>query len=175
MNRRVSGFSLVEVSLAMAIASIALVTLLAMLPQGMDTMREAGDEAIEARIHQQILSELQMSSFDNLDDYNNVKFFFDAQGEVLGDSMPGSSTGGDAEGSFEHIYTARIRIPESNISFDGGNEVNDTVRSVIMDVAAVTGLGEDFDWDDPAFRNLVSSYQTNVVKMGRDFDGISGE
>jgi len=185
MNRKKTdlnkGFSLIEVTIAMAIASVALVTLIGMLPQGMDTMREAGDMAIEARIHQQILSEIQMADFDRLDDYDQMEVYYDTQGEELGSTKGGNSS---AKGSFDHIYSARVSVPSqsggttpqsvgassfSGVSFDGNNGVNERLRVVIMEIAAVGGRGSDFDWDADANRSMISTYQTFVVDMGQDF------
>jgi len=64
-TRSIRGFSLIEVTIAMAIAAVALVTLLGLIPQGMETMREAGDQAIMGRIHQQILNEIQLTPFED--------------------------------------------------------------------------------------------------------------
>lgn len=177
------GFSLVEVTIAMAIAAVALVTLIGMLPQGMDTMREAGDMAIEARIHQQILSEMQMASFDKMSSYDGVEFFYDAQGEELGDTMSGSDS--DARGSFEHIYSARATVPEvsggplpgsvgggnfQGVSFDQNSGTSDRLRMVLIEVAAVGGRAGNFDWDDPVNHPLISTYRTYVADMGKDYN-----
>lgn len=176
------GFSLIEVTIAMAIASVALVTLVGLLPQGMDTMREAGDMAIEARIHQQLLGEIQMADFDRLDSYDGVEVYYDIQGEELGSTAPGGSA--SAKGSFDHIYSARISVPSQSggqvpksvggdtftgVSFDGNSNVNERLRVVIMEVAAVGGRAASFDWDDDANRSMISTYQTFVVDMGQDF------
>ena len=48
----VAGFSLIEVTISIAITAVALVALMGMLPAGMKTMREATDRAVETRIHQ---------------------------------------------------------------------------------------------------------------------------
>lgn len=167
----------------MAIAAVALVTLIGMIPQGMDTMREAGDMAIEARIHQQILSEIQMADFDRLDDYDGVEFYYDDQGEELGDSRGGG--GSDAKGSFEHIYSARATVPGqaggsmppsvgggsfSGVSFDQNNETNERLRVVVIEVAAVGGRAADFDWNDSTNRPLIATYQAMVADMGRDYN-----
>lgn len=180
--RKNGGFSLVEVTIAMAIAAVALVTLIGILPQGMDTMREAGDMAIEARIHQQILSEMQMAEFEKLDDYDGMEFFYDDQGEEIGDSRGGGDSG--AKGSFNHIYSARATVPQisggsapdsvgggsfDGVSFDQNNEVNERLRMVIIEVAAVGGRGANFDWSEEANRPLIATYQTLVADMGKDF------
>lgn len=183
------GFSLVEVTLAMAIAAVALVSIIGMLPQGLRTMRDAGDQAIEARIHQQILSELQMTPYGEpgsspLDDYNAMEIFYDAQGEELGDSN--SSSGNDVAGSFEHVYTARVFVPDEGDAtpqsvgggtFDGfrfsenasEDEENEFLRPVIVEIAAVGGQGDNFDWDAEVNRNAISTFRSYVVKMGQDY------
>ncbi len=174
------AFSLVEVTIAMAIAAVAIVTLLGLIPQGMNTMREAGDEAIQGRIHQQILNTLQMVPFETaggkspLDDYNGKEFYYDAQGEEL-------VLGVSEKGSFEHIYTARVSVPlidggtprsvggagYRGYSFEGS--ANPFVRLVIVEVAPVAGLGAEFKFDDPDNFHLISTYQSVVAKMGQDY------
>lgn len=180
-RRTEGGFSLVEVTIAMAIASVALVTLMGLLPQGLSTMREAGDEAIMARIHQQVLNELQVADFDALNTYQGMEIYFDAQGEEIGNDKEG---GGGAKGSFQHIYSARIAIPGtgggkmpdsvgggsfSPVSFDGGKTTTDLIQPVVIEVAAVAGLGGNFNWGDEEVRHLIHTYQTSVVKMGQNF------
>jgi uncharacterized protein (TIGR02598 family) len=175
------AFSLIEVTIAMAIAAVALVTIMGMIPQGMSTMREAGDEAITARIHQQILNELQMADFAALDDYNDREFFYDGQGEEIGNNMSGGSS---AKGSLEHIYSAKVTIPNTSggmlpetvgnstfdgVSFDKKKSYTDLVRPIIIEVAAVAGLGANFEWTLDN-RHMIRTYQTMVVKMGRSFN-----
>ena len=183
------GFSLIEVTIALAIASVALVTLLGLIPQGMDTMREAGDQAIMGRIHQQILNEIQLTPFEDaggnslLDRYDGVEFYYDAQGEEMSDSMSPASDPDKAKGSFGHIYSARVSIPKEGsgnfpasvggagykgFAFDGAT-VNPNLRPVIVEVAPVGGLGLNFNFDDENSRRLIATYQTMIVKMGKDF------
>jgi uncharacterized protein (TIGR02598 family) len=192
---RQRGFSLIEVTIAMAIAAVAVVTLLGLIPQGMDTMRAAGDEAIQGRIHQQILNELQMTPFEDLggnsplDQYHHMEFFYDAQGEELSDSKnQGSVPEERKKGAFAHIYSARVSVlsvggsnqaPDSVGSSNfkgykfGGDEPNQFVRPVIVEVAPVAGLGQNFRWDEERNRNLISSYQSVVVKMGQDYSAVA--
>lgn len=176
------GFSLVEVTIAMAIAAVAIVTLMGLIPQGQQTMRDASDKAIEARIHQQILNEIQVTPYQNnsndeeerYQELNGALRFYDDQGEQLEESE---------RGSFSHIYSARISIPEfdsgtpdtvgggrfEGVDF-GDGDPNENLRLVIIEVAAVGGLDSDqgFDFDDEDNRKIISTYQTMVVKMGKD-------
>ena len=176
----------------MAIAAVAIVTLLGLIPQGMETMREAGDQAIMGRIQQQVLNELQLTPFEDskgnslLDEYNGLVIFYDPQGEELGDSK--NDTGDGIEGSFEHIYSAKITIvdkdggkaPDSvgganhmGFTFTAGGvtdeDMNQYVRPVIIEVAAVGGLGKEFKWEDEENEGLISTFRTLIVKTGQDF------
>lgn len=184
------GFSLVEVTIAMAIASVALVTLMGLIPQGMKTMEEAGDKAIEARIQQQLLNELQLTPFDDkggtslLDSYyDKLEVYYDSQGEEISHSKnQGTVTEENKAGGFSHIYSARISIPRTGgklprsvgagtytgFSLDQVDE-NPNVRPVILEIAAVGGEGEQFKWDEEDSQPLISTHQSLVVKMGRDF------
>lgn len=186
-NRRCRGFSLVEVTIAMAIAAVAMVTLLGLIPQGMETMREAGDAAIEARIHQQILNEIQMADFESVDDFHKQLFFYDAQGEEIGSSMDVGS--GSIENSFEHIFTARVFVPAlingeipksvGGASFGGyklgergpgsAPAENQFLRPVVIEIAPIGGR-ENFDWESADSFPLISTYQTKVVMMGRNLN-----
>lgn len=178
------GFSLIEVTLAMAIASVAIITLVGVIPQGLATMREAGDQAIEARIHQQIMGELQMASFDRLGEFDRLVIYYDAQGEELGDS----SSGGGAPDPLEHIYSARVVVPGgsgggggnlpqsvgggsfSGISLDGGSSPVETMRVTFVEIADVSSAGTAFNWDDAANRRRISVFQTYVTDMGQSLD-----
>ncbi len=184
-----------EVTIAMAIASVALVTLMGLIPQGMDTMREAGDTAIEARIHQQVLNELQLTPFDDsagnslLDTYyDGLEIYYDSQGEEMSDSRNQAGAMEDRRrGSFAHIYTARVSVPRlsggkmpesvggsnySGYSF-GGMDVNGNIRPVIVEITSAAGSDPNFDWDADENARVIHSYQSVVVKMGRDLSATS--
>lgn len=175
-------------TIAMAIAAVALVTLLGLIPQGMDTMREAGDQAIMGRIHQQILNEIQLTPFEDalLDRYDQMEFYYDAQGEELSDNRSAAGSPEREKGSFAHIYSAKVTIPKENgelpksvgnakyqgIRLDRQNgEKNPNMRPVIVEVAPVGGLGATFDFSDPQNFRLIKAYQTMIVKMGQDYRG----
>lgn len=122
------AFSLVEVVLAMGIGAIALVTLIGLIPGGLRMMRDAADEAIEGRIHQQILSEMQMTPFRDKSNNPNMatsplKAFhrqlrvYDTQGVELGVARNGSGALTLAPGVNQQdveigwAYSARIWLP----------------------------------------------------------------
>lgn len=151
-----SGFSLVEVTLAMAIAAVALVTLLGLIPQGLSTMREAGDLAIGGRIHQQVLNEIQMADFDSIDNFDGMIIYYDAQGEELESSLGGAN----ATPTPGTVYTARVRVQPASAD-------RIFIRPVTIQVAA-TGERSDFEWTSENTRFQRMDHQTMVVKMQKE-------
>ena len=196
IKKRVSrAFSLVEVTIAMAIAALGIVSILGLLPQGMDTMVAAGDEAIQARIHQQLLNEIQMTPYkvgstsSPIDEFDGLELYYDDQGEEISDGR----VPGEIKGSREHIYSARVTLPpvddtgrgSGNVpdsvggaSFNGvtlsdDQEYNKYIRPVIIEVAVAGALGDKFDWDADEYRKMISTYQTYIVQMGHDFSAAT--
>jgi hypothetical protein len=56
----------------------------------------------------------------------------------------------------------------SGFSFDGGTTKTDLLRPVVIEIAAVSGLGANFDWSNQ-YRKMIHTYQSMVVKMGQNF------
>ncbi len=63
--QRRTGFSLVEVMLALAIVSLGIVAILGLLPSGLQAGRDAADNTLSATIVQDIFSNLRAGSFTN--------------------------------------------------------------------------------------------------------------
>ena len=63
---RQSGFSLVEVVLAVGVIAFAFVAILGLLPAGLQQFRQAMDNSVAAQISQRIILEAQQSDFDVL-------------------------------------------------------------------------------------------------------------
>ncbi len=118
-GQKSQAFTLIEVTLAVGIASLALVGLLGMLPQGIQTLKRAGDLAIEARIHQQIVSEISLTDWDKRfnynDDENRIRFYDDQGIDIT------RLISSDPE-NFTRNYVARIIVPKSsNTERPGGS------------------------------------------------------
>jgi len=69
---RQSGFSLVEVVLAVGVISFAFVAILGLLPAGLHQFRQAMDNSVAAQISQRIIQDAQQSDFDILTDVAHV-------------------------------------------------------------------------------------------------------
>ncbi len=160
---KLSGFSLIEVTIAVAITAVALVSLMGMLPQGMKTMARAGDTAIEARIHQQIVGELLLTEWENRSVFDKQVRGFDDQGIHIATDGATFVTGRNAE---DIIYQSRIRVPTVDVTLPGG-ESDPNLQLVLVDV---TNRSEDgFDFDNPNNQSHVHTYQSIIAKMGQNF------
>ena len=119
-----AAFSLVEVSLALAIVGIAFMALLGILPMGMQTFKSANDSTVDARMLTVMTSMIQSTEYSKVWGPNGVTedvFFFDMDGEFL-DSIRQPSPREDVVK--QRLYAAKIisdrqRIPgSSGISYD---------------------------------------------------------
>jgi uncharacterized protein (TIGR02598 family) len=75
------AFSLVEVVLAMGVTSFALLSMVALIPVGLSSARQATDATTESQIIQFSRNELELTSFTNLATaWMGVTNYFDNQG-----------------------------------------------------------------------------------------------
>lgn len=75
------GFSLVEVTLAMGIISFAILTVMALMPVGLSTMRSAMDQTTETQIIRQLGGEILLTPFSEIGPaYKDQQFFFGEDG-----------------------------------------------------------------------------------------------
>jgi len=63
---RQTGFSLVEVVLAVGVISFAFVAIMGLLPAGLTQFRQAMDNSVGAQISQRVILECQQTDFDTL-------------------------------------------------------------------------------------------------------------
>lgn len=77
------AFSLVEVTIALGIVSIALLSVMGLMPVGLTTMREAMDQTTEAQIMRRVAGEAALIPFDKLDAHvASGPFFFTQDGTL---------------------------------------------------------------------------------------------
>lgn len=72
VHTRLAGFSLVEVALAIAVVSVALVSILSLMSTGLGNYRKVMDTTICSQIAQRIVSDAQQTDFKVLTDDANV-------------------------------------------------------------------------------------------------------
>ncbi len=92
-----SGFSLVELVLAIGIVSFAFVSLFALLPAGLTTFRQTMDTTIGSQIVHRIINEAQQTDYPTLVATPTLDRYFDDQGNEV-DSLDNS------------IYTVEVSV-----------------------------------------------------------------
>lgn len=117
-RRRGAGFSLIEVTLAIAIVAFAFIALIGLLPAGLGIFNQTMDSTNEMRISNDLSSMVQAAYYEKLDtDFANNIFYFDVDGALLDSKQ-------DPKGyEDERIYCAKVvvdrqQILPSNITLD---------------------------------------------------------
>ncbi|MFN0129048.1 MAG: Verru_Chthon cassette protein B [Verrucomicrobiales bacterium] len=167
LTRHRRGFSLVEVTVAMGIVATVLVALLALLPYGMDSIREAKSTQVQARIANEIISEIQVAdwgsepAYKKLADYDGTIRRYDSEGTLIVDKADKNTA--------DTIYKVRIEIPMTErvrlrgMPTDSGRYA----RRLIVKVAFAPG-DKQVDFDSDKFPLPYRSFSSQVVKLGRD-------
>jgi len=76
-----SGFSLVEVVLAIGVIGFGVLIVLGLMPVGLNTMRQAMDNSTEMQIVKQITGEALLTPFSRLStNFSGKTFYYDEQG-----------------------------------------------------------------------------------------------
>ena len=135
-RRETSGFSLVEIVVAVGIVATVMVALLGMIPTGLNTVNEAADTMAEIRIAQQILGEVQMAAWEDLDQWDSKPFYYDAEGNKL-DTQEGNKV----------RYTCRVEI-EDRVLLPPDQE-NRYIKRVVVKVSSKRGGTIDFSENAP--------------------------
>lgn len=159
-----AGFSLVEVVLAVGIMGLGVVTILGLLPHGLDISRKTANEQAQTRIVDQISGELQASDWTTLGGVAGpgaaagVVYQFDDQGlKTTDDNVT--------------TYVARVKLPlqaeaTTGMQVPGRTPAgvnNRNLRRVSIEVA--TFQSTDFNFDDPPAGAPVKRFTTLVAKM----------
>lgn len=83
IRKKQGGFSLVEVTLAIGIASFVLMTLIGIMPVGLSATLESARQTAYSQIVSQISSDLGMLPFGEVGSYAAETQYFDQQGNKL--------------------------------------------------------------------------------------------
>ena len=154
-----SGFSLVEVVIALGIVATVMIALLALLPLGMDALRESADLTVQSRIAQDLIGDVQQADWDTLDRYRNELRYYDGEGTTV-----------ETAGAGQRLYTAKIEFPDTDINLPGLGK-NRYTKKIVIKVAFTPPGQETVDWnveDDKKKRyREYPTVVTNLTKRAR--------
>ena len=136
-----AGFSLPEVAIAVGIAALGLITLLGIIPSGLDSIRIAGQTTAEARIVSQVLGEIQLSdwgsvnrgsgTWSNLQTTAARRWYFDDQANPLSEAA--------ATNSMDNRLAYVVRVQFLGASrLTGASEDAADMQKVQVDIGVAT-------------------------------------
>lgn len=123
----VSGFSLVEVVMAMGIVAIGMLPLVALLGTAMEASHEAFSRVANSRIGAELIGEVQQADWSDLGSWDGKQIRFDHNGQRL--------SGGSGD---EAVFTARIRLPAASGGITLGTHAGSSNRHVRRVLVAVS-------------------------------------
>ncbi|MFP6873050.1 MAG: Verru_Chthon cassette protein B [Verrucomicrobiales bacterium] len=156
------AFTLIETVLAIGIVATVLIALLGLLPSGSKILGEAGRATVGARIAQQLIGEVQLAEFEDIDQLFTKERYYNDMGTEL-----------SGIGTLQTVYTARVEIERGNPEIPGAKE-SKYLRRVIVKVSNAPGKP---DFSDPppdegaqndSYETPYNRYSTLVVFTGKD-------
>jgi uncharacterized protein (TIGR02598 family) len=154
--RRARGFSLAETSMAVAITALGIISIMGLMPQGLETSRKTGNMSAQSRIMQNIISDMQNTDWTvlttNLNQPNRV---YDDQGVRL------AGTGTDAAmvSYVAHITFASSSVPGSAFNTATGEPY---MKRLVVKIANSTNPNYAFDSHDPSQYKTTSFLITKI-------------
>jgi uncharacterized protein (TIGR02598 family) len=161
-----SGFSLVEVVLATGIMALGVVTILGLLPHGLELTRKTANEQAETRIVDQIVGELQTMNWASMTvDQAKVRYFDDQGLELM---QPNGDTF-----KMQLNYVVQVNIPELDVKLptndgDAVRQVNKSLRRVMIKM--ISAPLPDFNFDDPTPTVPVRTFTQLIANTGLVMD-----
>jgi len=165
-TRFYTGFSLPEVTLAVAITALGLTSVLGLVPTSLDTLRQAGNLAAETRITQQVLASVNAAEWTDAagtdllgDTFQGRRYYFDDEAVEL-----------DATQADEQVtYVAEVELASSDVALSTGavsnaNPADPFLRRVKVKIANVALKDFDFKQAKPMMYRAYSSLVTRAGK-----------
>jgi uncharacterized protein (TIGR02598 family) len=130
IRSRSGGFTLAEVMIAMGIVASVMMGMLAMIPHSIRSIKESNNLTVMGRIAQEIISNIQMSQWDDIDtDYKGKRFTYDNEGLRF-----------QGKGEQQPTYEARVALVVEPVSIS--SEFNfrpEHIRKIEVTVEYIPG------------------------------------
>lgn len=167
LRRDAPAFSLVEVTIAVAIASLGFISVLGLLPQGINMARNSAQLSVGSKIIQKLHGEIQSTPWSRITwtGYGPPRCFTSEGMELT------STDASEADLAASMAFAAAIYVPETPLDVvlpagnggGGGRQAEAFLRRVVISVA--TTSDPEFDFNTAAPQRLTSA-NVLVAKMG---------
>lgn len=167
VSRRSAAFSLVEVTIAVAIAALGFITLLGLLPQGINMARTSAELSVGSKIMQKLSGEMQSMAWNRITwtGYGPLRYFSNEGMEMT-----------TADTSQEDLvaslaFVASVYVPQKPLdvylptgtSGNGAAAAEDYLRRV--KICVTTSADPSFDFNAASPLRISSAYAL-IAKMG---------
>lgn len=136
--RQSSGFTLAEVMIALGIVASVMIGMLGMIPHAVGSIRESNSLTVMGRIAQEIISDIQMSEWDDIEeDYKGKTFQYDNEGLIF-----------EGRAGQQPTYEARVELPVQPVSLGKKLEYSvDNLRKIEVEIEFIPGGTPNKDKD----------------------------
>ncbi len=137
------GFSLVEIATSIGIIAFAFISLIGLLPTGLQVFREAIDSSNETWIEQRLNSMVQVTPWARIEELEKFRFYFDEEGRLTDRTSPDESSAPEEQSVENRIYAVKLLTAKplrpgdsSAVAIAGGeNAFAENVVRVVMVIA----------------------------------------
>lgn len=159
---RCAGFTLAEAAISVGIAAMVIVSIVGLLPFGLDTMHQSALISADARIVQAIIASYQMKDWSEVLNQQtgarNADFYFDYQGMDL-TTYP-VQTSAPKDTSF--IARAQVTLDKDSPLMPGSTKPNTRLKQVVIKVVSGT---DPKVFDNKDKKNPVRFYRMALAQM----------
>lgn len=154
MNSSKTGFTLIEVVIAMLLASVVMVTIFGVLSHVSIDVVESDTKSTQARIAQEVVAEILLNDWSSIREYDGELRYFDPEGNPLA-----VGEGSDSEPDF-WAYLVKIEIRSEQAEVPGtepseSDQVgDDSVVSRRVIVKVTDGYVPDYDFEGKKHRTF---------------------
>ena len=161
---RRAGFTLAEVMIAMGIVASVMVGLLGMTTMSVRSIRESSNLAIQGRIAQEVISNIQMADWADIEPkFKDKAFYFDNEGFA----MSGSSSQGQGQEKKIASFEARVRVLDKPVQIGKTEFQKSSVRKVTVEVEFTPGGVKVMSTRARQQGNLVGYYTFYVANQNK--------
>jgi len=166
-SRRSAAFSLVEVTIAVSIAALGFITLLGLLPQGINMARTSAEMSVGSKIMQKLSGEMQSMDWTRITwtGYGPLRYFTNE-----GREMTTADTSQD-DLAASLAFVASVYVPQKPLDMylpagtggSGGGTPEAYLRRVKICIA--TSANPSFSFESASPLRITSAYAL-IAKMG---------